>query len=456
MLRRTTAILATAAALTLVVVAPTRAQAPPGYHAGATATALQLTLLGQQFAVSQTEAAISSVATDTHPNAPWGVADGAALLLAGTPVPGAAPSSSDGPPTNEVCPIQADLNEITQGNLSGLTLEVACVTTRASATDAWAGSGEVIIRVLGPGGAVLEPILGPALEGVEQVTEPLVEALAPLLGAIDDATQIDVANVLEQLTEAVGTVDFVLAEIVVAPAVSQATNTEGVIVAEAGSNAVTINILPGIVSTLDQLTNLIEVPEVTPGTDGPLLQVKLGAANARVQRDATGAPTEASAAQLLSITADDSLGILGDITGQLTDVLDMLSVGELNCEDGALADVLCIELGRVNELSVDELNARNMNFGEGTVGIEASAATVRVLPIAAAALGGDVLGLSLASATAAANLGEQTRQAPPAVPEDAPITPLPQTGGESAIPLTLALLAAGTAGVALVRRTRTV
>ena len=81
----------------------------------------------------------------------------------------------------------------------------------------------------------------------------------------------------------------------------------------------------------------------------------------------------------------------------------MLSIGELNCEDGALADILCIELGRVNELDQAELTARNMNFGPNTSGIEAAAANIRVLPIAAAALGGDVLGLSLANATAAAN-----------------------------------------------------
>jgi LPXTG-motif cell wall-anchored protein len=185
--------------------------------------------------------------------------------------------------------------------------------------------------------------------------------------------------------------------------------------------------------------------------------VKLGAANAKVVKnlDGTTAP-DASAAQLLSITTDDSLGILGDITGQLTDVLDMLSIGELNCEDGALADVICIELGRVNELDQDELTARNMNFGPNTAGIEAAAATVRVLPIAAAALGGDVLGLSLASTTAAANAVDVDRAAPPAPPVVKTSSPLPKTGGDTAMPLTLALLAVGAAGAVLVRRTRTV
>ena len=453
-LRRTTAILATAAAISLAAVVPAGAEAPPlkDYSAGATATALQLTLLGQQLAVSQTQAAISS--------APKAAADGAALLLAGSPVPGAAPSAAPGgAASNEVCPIQADLDEITQGALSALELEVACVSTSASVTDgpaAHAGSGEVTIRILAPGGTLLEPVLGPVLAGVDQVTDPLVEALDPLLGVITDVTQIDVASVLDQLTTALGDDLFVLAEIVIAPSVSQtAATADGGVVAQAGSNGVTINILPGIASTLDQLTNLIDVPNASTG---PLLQVKLGAANARVVRDAkTGAAApDASAAQLLSVTADDSLGILQGLADTLTGALDALSITQLSCDGGALADVLCIDLGAVNELDAAELAARNMDFGAGTVGREASAATVRVLPIAASALGGDVLGLSLASATAAANataLEDEPRQAPPA----APAAPgLPKTGGDSALPLTLALLAVGAAGAALVRRTRTV
>ena len=457
MLRRTTAVLAIAAAITFAVVAPAPAQdtsTPDRNAAAATSTALQLTLLGQTLAVSQTQALVDQ----TPEGVPFASSDGAALLLAGTPIPGAAPSlSPGGKSSNEACPLALDLDDATSGALSGLQLEIACTRTTASSGDhlaAHAESGEVVIRVLGPGGAILEPILEPALAGVTQITDPLVEALAPLLGAIKDATQIDVPNVLDQLLTAVGDTSFVLAEIVVAPATSQAGATSEGVIAEAGSNAVTINILPHFASTLDQITNLIDVPL---GLDGPLLQVKLGAANAQVIKnlDGTTAP-DASAAQLLSINADDSLGILGDLTGQLTGVLDLLSIGELNCETGALADILCIELGRVNELDQAELTARGMNFGPNTAGIEAAAANIRVLPIAAAALGGDVLGLSLASATAAANAVDVDRSAPPAVPENAPIAPLPKTGGEDAIPLTLALLAVGAAGVALVRRTRTV
>jgi LPXTG-motif cell wall-anchored protein len=451
---------ATAVAISLVAIAPARAQEIPDQNAAAaTATALQLTLLGQQLAVSQTGASVGQNAD----GGPVSAADGAALLLAGTPVPGAAPSAfPGGPATNEVCPIELDLNEATQGALSALELEIACVRTSADeVTNAdlsttlfgRAESGEVVIRVIAPGGTILEPILTPVLEGVTQVTDPLLEALAPLLGPIQDATQIDVPSIVDQLTTALGTELFVLAEIVVAPSVSEASATDKGVIANAGSNAVTINVLPGIATAIDALTNLVDAPNAT---DGPLLQVKLGAANARVEKTLAGETVpHASAAQLLSITADDSLGILGDIAGQVTDVLDLLAIGELNCETGALADVLCIELGRVNELDQAELTARNMNFGPSTVGIEAAAATIRVLPIAAEALGGDVLGLSLASTTAAANVNPVTveRSAPP---EEVLTTPLPKTGADDTLPLTLALLAVGAAGAVLVRRTRTI
>jgi LPXTG-motif cell wall-anchored protein len=436
--------------ISLAVMTPARAQEPPANvnAAAATATALQLTLLGQSLAVSQTQAAVGENG--------FAAADGAALLLAGTPVPGGAPAVAGGDQeTNEVCPLELDLDEATAGALSALQLEIACVRTSATPGAARSASDEVIIRVLAPGGDLVAPILGPVLDAVDQVTDPLVEALAPLLGIVKDVTQIDVPSVLDQLTTALQDDLFVLAEIIIAPSISEATFSEDAVSAEAGSNAITINVLPGLASTLDVVTDLIDVPNPS---SGPLLQVKLGAANAQVVKNLDGTTQpDASAAQLLSITADDSLGILQGLTGTLTDVLDLLSITQLSCEGGALADILCIDLGHVNELSHDELVARNLDFGPDTAGIEASAATIRVLPIAAAALGGDHIGHSLASATAAANAVDTPRVAPPAAPPAAtPAAPLPKTGTESALPLTLALLAVGMAGALLVRRTRTI
>ena len=179
----------------------------------------------------------------------------------------------------------------------------------------------------------------------------------------------------------------------------------------------------------------------------------MGKAKAQVVRDPnTGAPdVDSSAAQLVSIKTADTLGILQDLTGTVTSVLDALSVDVLGCNAGnPLADIVCIELGHVNDLDHDELVARNLDFGTGTVGREASAATVRVLPILADSLGGDALALRLGTATAAANA------TPFVAPTVLPKT-MPKTGGEGAATMPFALLllaAAGGTGV-LVRRTRT-
>jgi hypothetical protein len=458
MLRRTIGITAAAAAVSIAAIAPANAEAPPlkSYEAAASGTALELTLLGEDLAVSQTQAVVSNTPSVAA------AADGAALLLAGTPVPeGALVKAPEGPAAKEVCAVEVDLATLTSGAVSLADAALACATTNAAITAgapaADSGTSEFIIRITGPGGTLIEPLLSPVLEGATEITDPLIEALAPLLGVITEVTEIDVATVINDIITAVGDDTFVLAEISVGATMSQArANAVDGVVAEAGSDGVTINILPGIASTLAQLVGLVDLPD--PST-GPLLSVELGAANASVVRNpTTGAPApDASAAQLLSIAADDDLGIIQGITGQLTDAVSSLAVTQLSCDGGVLADIICIDLGAVNELDSTELAARNLDFGEGTVGREASAASVQVLPIAADALGGNVLGVSLARATAAAN----------AVPADAP-GPLPgspradgppilaETGGTAALPLTLALLAVGAAGAILVRRSRTV
>src|SRR3954464_3212993 len=107
MLKRTLAIAGTAAIIALAIAPSASASNLNGvgklgpFGAGATAQALQLTLLGKDIAVSTT-----SAAADSKPEAK---ADGAALLLAGTPVPGAAPSAAPGgPASNKTC--AADVN----------------------------------------------------------------------------------------------------------------------------------------------------------------------------------------------------------------------------------------------------------------------------------------------------------------------------------------------------------
>jgi len=448
MLRRTIGVLALLALVALAAPAPAGAQAPElsSYGAGGRATALVLTLLGQEVGISHTTATIGSE--------PKAAADGAALLIAGTPVPSGAPSEAPGgEATNEVCTVDVDLGEQTGGALSALGLGLACVNTAAAIADGAPGAqstaGELVINVTSPAGTALEPILAPLFDAVPQVTEPLFGALEPILGPVEEATEIEVRGVLEDLIANLQDETFVLAQIIVAPSVSQAAaNAENGVLGRAGANGVTINLLPGIAATLEDVGL-----GIAPST-APLLSVTLGRAFAEVVRDpVTGAPTaDASAAQLLSVQADDELGILQELTGQLTDAINGIAVEQLGCTGAnPLADVICVDLGAVHELSEAELAARGLDFGAGTVGRGASAANIQILPVAAEALGGSVLGLRLAAADAAANA------APAAPPEPVePTRSLPQTGADGLLPVTLALVAAAGGGIALIRRTRAV
>ncbi len=221
MLKRTTAIFATAAVLAIAFVSPAAADDDDRkldpYGAGAYATALELTLLGQDLAVSHTSAAITST--------PEAKADGAALLLAGNPLPGAAPSAAPGgAASNEVCAVDIDLAELTAGAISLAEAGLACVETTATATfektEATSASGELIINVLAPGGTALEPLLTPLFAAVTQVTDPLLNALLPITGIVEDLTDIDLNAVLNGLLDDLQDETIVLAQIAVAPTAS--------------------------------------------------------------------------------------------------------------------------------------------------------------------------------------------------------------------------------------------
>jgi hypothetical protein len=134
-------------------------------------------------------------------------------------------------------------------------------------------------------------------------------------------------------------------------------------------------------------------------------------------------------------------GAVEQLTGALSNII--------GCNvNNPLADLICIDLGVVKELSTQELQDRNLDFGAGTVGREATALTVRVLPILEDALGGDALALRLGTSTAAAN-------ATPKVATNVPLPQkLPKTGGGPSLPLAFVLMLGAAGATALVRRAR--
>jgi hypothetical protein len=308
--------------------------------------------------------------------------------------------------------------------------------------------------VLAPGGTALEPLLTPLFDGVTSITDPLIDALRPIIGdggVVDELTDIDLEAVLTGLLEDLQDETIVLAQIAVAPtaSVTRATTAEGVL-AQAGASGATIRLLPGLAPSL------VELGLDLPGLTEPLATIKVGTSNAEVVRDpVTGAPVpDASTANILDVDLADTLGILEQLTGVLSGAFEGLASGPLGCnETNLLVDVLCVDLATVNELDEAELRERNLWYGTGTVGREASAVTLHVLPIAAEALGGDVLGLRLGTSTAAANA---TPVAAPTTTKPGP-TKLPRTGGgDLGLPLGLALFAAAGGATAVVRRSRAV
>jgi hypothetical protein len=451
MLKRTLAILATGAVAAIALAPSAGAIADPKldpYGAGAYANALEITLLGQDLAVSNTSAAITST--------PEAKADGSALLLAGTPLPGNTPSATPGgQATNKSCAADINLGQLTGGAISLADAGLACINTatlaNATVTAASSASGELTINVTAPAGSVLEPILGPLGDAVTQsVLTPLLDALAPLTGAIKDATQIDLPAVVNELIGKLTSADadIVIAQIAVAPTAAEATasNADGVL-AQAGSSGATISVLPDLLQSLRDLG--LNLPAI-----GPLATIKIGPSQAKVHRDATtgAADPDVSSAKLLDIQLAPQLGLLSQITGQLTSVLEQLTgaTGALGCNpNNPLADIVCVDLGNVKELSKQELKDRNLDFGEGTVGREASAATVRVLPILGDTLGGDLLAIRLGTSTAAANATPKA-----VVPATVPLKALPKTGGMPSMPVAFFLVIGAGAAIALVRRSR--
>jgi hypothetical protein len=464
MFKRTMGTLSSAAVLALLISPSAQAAGPDalsGYAAGSTATALSINLLDQELALSTTSAAVSS-------KGPTAASDGAALLVAGTPVPSGAPSKTPGgQPSNSVTAFSVDLGEASGGAANGLDADLADVDTTATVTDgapaATSGAAESVITVTGLGGDVLEPIITPLsdalADALTQATDPVIDTVCGILSdqLCDEEGIVDLEGAVAELIDDIRALDdetFTVAQLFVGASTSEASATasEGVL-AQAGSTGVRVELFPGLSAALQEVTGLI--PDANP--EESLLSLQLGNAVAKVVRDpVTGeAEPDASAAQLLDIDLHDSLGLLDEILGeQVPALVDTLAAAgaALSCQDGALKDIVCIDLGTVNELDEAELAARGYTFGDGTVGREATAAGVAVLPILAEQLGGtSVLGVRIAQASAAAN-------AIPAAPEEpaVPRGPLPRTGGAVSLPVALGLFGAAAVGLAAIRRTRTV
>lgn len=421
MLRRTIGISAVAAAISVAAIIPASAQAPTdGHAAGAKATAVDLTVFGEAFAVSATTAGVDST--------PKAVADGNALITPGGSSPGAPAESPGADPENEDC---TEIDLPSPINLA--SIDLVCVKTTTAVTDGGptssSTSNEVVIEIRASDLIATTP-LADVVAGIQDGVGQLFGALEPVFTPLQEGTGVDVPGVVDSLLAEIKAGEL-LARITVAPTSSKSEANADTVSASATSNGVIVELLPNL-----------------PG--GALAVVTVGSSTASVTRPVGGgAPTLAGSAAVLNVTyPNGQLAGLAALTDPVAEVLntafDQLACGEAN----PLTPVICFTKGISKEIGQERAAALGLDMGPSTVGQETSVLSLTLL--SAAGDGGIELnvGHTAAAAGAVAPLPrEETRDLPAA---------LPRTGTESALPLTLALLAVGTAGAMLVRRSRTV
>lgn len=427
MLRRTIGITAVAAAVSFAALLPAGAQTAPSavekYAAGSKATALDLTVFGQKLTIANTAAGITGVQNlDGTPKIGQAIADGVALLTPLFKSDGASANSS-GPTSAEDCtPIELP------SPINLVTTNIVCVTTSAVLANGMpvssALSNQIVIE-LRAGDLVattpLADVVGQIQTGLDGLFDQLVDLVAP----IQDATKIQLTDIVDGLLSEVSAGDL-LARITVAPTSSTGAYGSGV-AANAVSDGVIVELLPNL-----------------PG--GALAVATVGTATAGVVRDAlTGVPTLTGSAATLNVTYPNGLlGGLSVLTDALGQVVNVTSE-QLTCNDSnPLAGVLCFTLGTTKDLDAVQAKSLGFDYGPNTVGRESSVLGLQLLGLAPE--GGIVM-----------NIGHTAAASGSAAPLPAPGAPeLPATGGGTPYVLTLALLGLAAGAATMLRRTRTI
>jgi hypothetical protein len=452
MIKRTIAVLATVvvavAALwaTPAPAAPTQEVELDSYGAGATATALFLSLLDQELTFSSTAAAVGSE--------PEAKADGTAAVTPLFSTPGAPVESTGDLVEGEDCVLDEELPPPI--NLAGL--EISCVRTSAEVADGspvgTSTSDEIVLEIISAelvsqlSDAALRPLLTELLAGLA----PLLAQLEALLPDPTPSLETLISLILGDLENG-GPV----ATLEVAPTSSEATDVESRAEAQGAVVDLLPDLLPGIgsiatVTVGDSFASAVYDPatdEVTLDGQAAFLDVDLTGLEL-VLNVLIGQIDDALADQFPEPLDEAIATLLAQVTTLITDLDDEVeaavnvTVDQLACPDSPLAAVLCFEAGGVHELDAAGLEARGFTFGDGTRGNEAELLALSVLD--------DTIALGIGQTAAAAN-GEPA--APPAAPPTPAQPTLPRTGGAPSTPLALGLFAAAVLGLSLLRRTRT-
>ncbi len=448
MLKRSVAILASTAVLALLVAPSAQAKDPElkSYGAGASATALFLSLLDQDLTFSGTSAAVGST--------PEAKANGQAVTTPLFSTPGAPVESEGALVSGEDCVLDEDLPSPI--NLAGL--EISCVRTSAEVADdsptGTSTSDEVVLDIISADlvGQVTDDVLRPLLEQLLAGLEPLLA----MLGDLGPSLDLIIDLLLNDLSDG-----GALASITVAPTSSTATDVSSVATAQ----GVDVDLLPGLIPGAASLARVTVGDSFASAVYDPASdETTIDGKAAFLSVDLTG--LEAILTGLIGGVGDAIVGQLPDplpdllepiiasilelIAGLDEDIEDLVNVtiDQLACPDSPLAAILCFSAGGVNELDAAGLDSFGFTYGEGTRGVEAEILALDVLD------GTLQLGVGQAAAGANAIPAPATPPTPP-TPDD-PDVPLPRTGGTPSLPIALALFAAAVSAMAIVRRTRTV
>ena len=448
MLKRTVAILASAAVVIPLFAGPASAQEAEidSYGAGATATALYLTLGDQELTFSTTAAAVGSE--------PEAAADGQAAVTPLFSTPGAPVESTGDLVTGTDCVLDEQLPAPI--DLAGL--ELACVRTSAEVDGGSpagaATSDEIVLDIISAElvGEVTDAVLRPLLTELLAGLAPLLAQLEAIVPDLTPSLDQLISLVLNDLSDGGN-----LASLEVAPTASRATDVEAI----AEAQGIVVGLLPGLIPGIGNLATVTvgdsfasaaydpETDEVVLDGEAAFLDVDLTGLelilNTLIENVGTALTSQFPPPldEVVEGLLDQALALLTNLDDDVEELVNV-TVDQLACPDSPLAALLCFEAGGVRELDGAGLEARGFTFGEGTRGIEA-----------------EVLGLSVLDETVALGIGQTSAGAngvlatPAAPPTDGPQQPLPRTGGGPSLPLALGLFGAAVGGLAIVRRTRT-
>lgn len=450
-------------ALLVLAVAGTPAlSAPPDgletYDAGASTTAFSLGLADQVIAGGLTLAGLTS-------EGPVSLADGSALLLAGTPQGEAASAAPEGPADAEDCAV--DIEEQLPSPIDTAGLQIGCVRTTAPDTEhSTSASESTTIGVLGSGlsqqisDAVLAPLtegLAPVFEGLdENLLGPLCEGLGGLIGPDCNST-----NVVDQVVEGLANPDGTVVSVAIAPGGSEtsADDTDGV-VAHALSNGVVIKILPNeVLYGTDELgepngaVTIRVAPSEAIATADPVTgEITTDASVGLVTAEA-GQVGANALGDLLGLDSQDSLlqQVLGGVNEAIAGLAEA-NEGALACgNDNPLEPIICLDAARaqtdLDQAAIAAINPE-LDLGEGTTGAAATALGVRLL---SAAQEGGLVNLFLAQSVAAVN-ATPAQEPPPTAPPTTERGPLPRTGSSNTPLLAIGAALVGATMVIRLRR----